>query len=184
MESVDDIAKRIVGLAGDCPTPMHWHETKRWLSVKIAAALAAERERAGRNPQAERSTPAEDMDALHDQATRIIEKIRHNYRTFGQQWSINDEPMIRLRCAIATAIDNAVRAERAKFAAFADENKRLREALAEVQTASRKFWEFIQGEYGVRLSTEDRHDHNVTRFFESLDSTRTAAEAAKEKVKP
>jgi hypothetical protein len=97
----------------------------------LTAAVAAEREKA--TPERTARTPVEEMDALHDQATRIIEKIRHNYGTFGKQWSMNDEPMIRLRCAMATAIDNAVRAEREKWKAFAGPDGEPRKVVRVVE---------------------------------------------------
>jgi hypothetical protein len=137
MESVESIAQKLI----PCTCGGYGENNRRHMSdcprhgiawEDHAAALNAERAKADTPAKPATSTPVEEMDALHDQATRIIEKIRHNYRTFGDAWSMNDEPMIRLRCAIATAIDNAVRAERAKlekFAAFAGPDGEPRKVL-------------------------------------------------------
>lgn len=50
-------------------------------------------------------------------------------------------------------------------------------ALAEITTRTENFWAFIQGEYGVKLSSEDQDDHNVYEFFSALETASTILSA-------
>jgi hypothetical protein len=55
--------------------------------------------------------------------------------------------------------------------------KGVTEALCELTTRAENFWAFIQGEYGVRLSSADQDDHNVYEFFSALEDANAALAA-------
>lgn len=41
--------------------------------------------------------------------------------------------------------------------------------LRNLTARAENFWAFLQGEYGVRLSSESQEDHNVSGFFDELE---------------
>jgi len=52
--------------------------------------------------------------------------------------------------------------------ALGKERDELREALWELHVRAESFWALIQGEHGVKLSSDEQSDHNVYGYFAAM----------------
>lgn len=87
--------------------------------------------------------------------------------------SIDLDDLVSRINAGAEAEARAERAEKALEEAM--------EALRNLTGRAESFWALLQGDYGVKISSEDQEDHNVYEFFFAIERAKAAYLKEKEK---